>query len=240
MWCQGQSSDRPCPEDRSITVRQAYEKEKPYLLSLPDNPCSTDECVATKVAKTPYVRFDLNDYSVPHDYVRKPVTITANLKQVQITDGLKIIATHTRCFDKGKQIEEPEHIEALRQQKKQARKQSGQDRLIQALPDAEELLTLAALRGDHLGSITQTLLRYLDQYGRCACEKAIKEALDKGVPHTNAVRQSLQKQREEANQPPPLTVALPDKPKVRNLVVKPHSLNDYDLKPQEQDDDNDQ
>jgi hypothetical protein len=32
---------------------------------LPENPYPTDEQVAVKINKTPYARFDLNDYSVP-------------------------------------------------------------------------------------------------------------------------------------------------------------------------------
>jgi len=37
-WCRTQAADRPCPEDRSISVRQARALEQPLLLPLPDNP----------------------------------------------------------------------------------------------------------------------------------------------------------------------------------------------------------
>ncbi len=37
QWCQGQSADRLCPEDKTITVREAFEKERPKLLSLTPN-----------------------------------------------------------------------------------------------------------------------------------------------------------------------------------------------------------
>lgn len=228
QWCLGQSSDRPCPEDKTITVRKAYEKEKPYLLKLPDNPLDVDEKVEVSVAKTPYVRFDLNDYSVPHTHVRKTLTVMATLTQVRIIDGSDEVANHPRSFDKGQQIEKKEHIDALIQQKSKARKCRGQDRLIKAIPNAQQLLNDAALRGDNLGSITSTLLRYLDQYGQSELSIAIDEALNKGVPHPNAVRQTLQKRREERDQPPPLSIVLPHNEKARNLVVKPHTLNSYD------------
>ncbi len=228
QWCLGQSSDRICPEDRTLTVRAAYEKEKPYLLKLPDNPLPVDERVEVSVGKTPYVRFDLNDYSVPHTYVRKTLTVLATLTQVRILDGMDEIAVHPRSFDKKQQIEIKEHIDTLVQQKSKARKLRGQDRLIQTIPIAQQLLNDAALRGDNLGSITSTLLRYLDQYGVSELELAITEALNKGVPHPNAVRQTLQKRREERHEPPPMAIALPDNEKVRNLCVKPHALNQYD------------
>ena len=228
QWCLGQSSDRPCPEDKTITVAEAYKKEKPYLLKLPDNPLDVDEKIEVSVAKTPYVRFDLNDYSIPHKHVRKTLTVRATLEQVRIIDGSDEVAVHPRSFDKGQQIEKKEHIEALIQQKSKARKLRGQDRLIQAIPNAQQLLNDAAFRGDNLGSITSTLLRYLDQYGQSELSIAIDEALNKGVPHPNAVRQTLQKRREERDQPPPLPIALPDNEKARNLVVKPHTLTSYD------------
>ncbi|WP_197424397.1 hypothetical protein [Bradyrhizobium yuanmingense] len=37
-WCRGQAADRRCPEDRTMTVRQALTQEQPLLLPLPENP----------------------------------------------------------------------------------------------------------------------------------------------------------------------------------------------------------
>jgi hypothetical protein len=39
------------------------------LLRQPDNPYPVVERVSVKVGKTPYVRFDLNDYTVPHTHM---------------------------------------------------------------------------------------------------------------------------------------------------------------------------
>lgn len=227
-WCQGQSADRVCPEDNTQTVREAFAKEQPTLLALPEDRWPTDERVEVKVGKTPYVRFDKNDYSVPHTRVRQVLTVTATLKQVRILDAQDEIARHPRSFDQGQQIENPAHIEALIQQKNKARTHRGQDRLIHAVPGCRPLLNEAALRGDHLGSITSALLKLLDQYGADELEIAVQAALEKQVPHPNAVRQTLQKRREARLQPPPLAVPLPDDPRVRDLNVKPHALTAYD------------
>jgi len=61
----GAAADRCCPEDKTLTVREAFAQEQKHLLMLPDNPYPTDEQVAVKIGKTPYARFDLNDYSYP-------------------------------------------------------------------------------------------------------------------------------------------------------------------------------
>jgi transposase len=227
-WCQGQSADRLCPEDRTMTVRAAFEQEQSSLLKLPENRWPCDEREEVKVGKTPYVRFDKNDYSIPHTQVRKILTVTATLKQVRILDGQTEIASHTRSFDKGLQIENPQHLEALIQQKSKARQHRGQDRLIHAVPICRELLNEAALRGDKLGTITSTLLRLLDRYGAEELDIAVKEALEKQVPHPNAVRQTLQKRREEQCKEPPIAIPLPDDKRVKDLTVKTHALKGYD------------
>jgi transposase len=227
-WCLGPAGDRPCPEDRSLSVREAFEQERPRLLSLPDNPYPTDERVEVKIGKTPYARFDGNDYSVPHTHVRRVLTLVADPATVRVLDGSEVIARHGRSYDKAQQIEDPAHIEALTERKRQARHHRGQDRLAMAAPASKDLLCRAAERGDNLGSITSTLLRLLDHYGATELQVAIEEALQRGVPHPNAVRLALERRREQRDQPPPLKIDLPDTPKVRDLVVVPHALGDYD------------
>ncbi len=227
-WCWGPAADRPCPEDRSISVREAFEQERSQLLGLPDNRYHTDEREVASVGKTPYVRFDGNDYTVPHTHVRRTVTVVATPTEVRILDGTQVIACHVRSYDKGEQVEDPAHIAALTEVKRQARRHRGQDRLFQAAPNSRDLLTQAAKRGDNLGSITAALLRLLDHYGAVELEAAIAEALRRDVPHPNAVRLSLERRREQREQDPPLAVALPKDSRIRNLVVQPHKLDNYD------------
>lgn len=227
-WCRGQAADRPCPGQRTLTVGEAFAREREHLLALPGTPFPTDERCAVRIGKTPYARFDGNDYSVPHTCVRKTLTVMATPTQVRLLDGAEVVASHPRSYDKGQQIEEPAHIAALAARKRQARQHRGQDRLARAVPGSEALLIRAAGRGDNLGSITAALLRLLDRYGATELEAAIREALQRDVPHPNAVRLSLQRRRELRDQPPPLAIALPDKAQVRDLVVRPHPLEGYD------------
>ncbi len=240
-WCTGQAAERPCPEDRSVSVRQAFERERAQLLTLPDNPFPTDEREEVCVGKTPYVRFDRNDYSVPHTHVRRLLTVLASPTEVRVLDGAEVIARHARSYDKGAQIEDPAHIAALTARKRQARQHRATDRLVQAAPNSRELLTQAGARGENLGSITAALLRLLDHYGATELQAAIAEALTRDVPHPNAVRLTLQRRRDQSHQPPPLAVPLPQDKRVRDLVVRPHSLDGYDqLQPHQDNHDDDE
>jgi hypothetical protein len=65
------------------------------------------------VGKTPYVRFDLNDYSVPHDKVRRTLVVFADLDQIRIADGNENVATHQRCWDRAQQVEQTNRIRSV-------------------------------------------------------------------------------------------------------------------------------
>ncbi len=73
-------------------------QEAPHLLKLPDNPYPVVEQVAVTVGKTPYVRFDKNDYSVPHSHVRRSLTVLADPDRLRIVDGQEILASHLRSL----------------------------------------------------------------------------------------------------------------------------------------------
>lgn len=227
-WCNGLASSRPCPENKESSVNAVFLEEQPKLLKLPDNPYDFFEKEEVSIGKTPYARFDLNDYSVPHQFVRKILTVRATQTVVNIFTGAEKIAEHARCYDKGQQIEIESHIQELAERKKQASKHRGQDRLMQAIPISRILLMQAAERGYVLSQITKTLLTLLDLYGIYALTAAIAYALEKNVPHPNAVRLYLEKQREKNNLPPPLAIMLPDDKRVRDLSVRPHDLKSYD------------
>ena len=72
--------------------------------------CSSGSTVS--VGKTPYVRFDLNDYSIPHTHVRRVLTLLADPHEVRIVDGAEVLACHRRSYDKGAQIEDAAHVQS--------------------------------------------------------------------------------------------------------------------------------
>ena len=228
QWCDSIAVDRPWPNDHSISVGEAFERERGSLLALPDDRFPADERVEVRIAKTPFARFDLNDYSVPHTHVRRTLTVVATLKEVRILDGIDVVARHPRSFDKAARIENPEHIAALVAHKRHARHLRGQSRLTQAAPNSEYLLAETARRGGPMGTTVAALLRLLDAYGAAELEAAIDEALERGVPHPNAVRLSLTRRREQRDQPPPIPVDLPGDPRVRSIAVRHHDLGGYD------------
>ena len=167
LWCRERAMERRWPQDRRRTVREAYLEERSHLLPLPAEPFPCHEWIETAARRSPYVRFDANRYSIPHDRVGRALQIAAEVERVRIFDRHELIAAHRRSWDRGQRIEEPEHLVKLEKTKRQARRTRQQDRL-------------------------------------------------------------LDRRRQSRGQPPAIAVELPDDPKVRDLVVTPHPLADYD------------
>jgi len=91
-WCEQVSGERRCPQDNSLSVSQAFGQEQPALIALLENPFPTHESLAVRVGKTPYARYDLNDYTVPPAYVQRTLTLNATLEHMRILDADQVIA----------------------------------------------------------------------------------------------------------------------------------------------------
>jgi transposase len=228
QWCEDVAGGRQCAEDRQIKVREAYEQEKSSLLRLPDNPFSAYEIVVVSVGKTPYVRFDLNDYSVQHEYVQRKLTVLADSEWIRIVDGVTEVAKHKRCFEKRRQIESAEHVARLVEEKKKAKRGSGMSLLFGTAPSAKQMFNMAAERGYAIGSLTNKLLTLLDLYGAVEMEEAIKAVVKAGACHCSDVTQELERRRRKKGLLSPVAIQLPADQRLHDFVVLPHSLASYD------------
>jgi hypothetical protein len=156
------------------------------------------------------------------------LSVLADPHEVRIADGAQLLACHRRSYDKGAQVEDPAHVQALIDDKRAAHQHSANDRLAQAAPASQTLLMRAAERGANLGAITVALMRLLERYGAAALQDAILEALLRGVPHHNAVRLALERRRQQLGDAPPVTLVLPAHVRDRDAPVRPHALETYD------------
>ena len=85
-WCLNTVGEQPCPEDTTLTIAQAWSQEKTQLVPLPEDRFCAEERKPVRVGKQPYIRFDLNDYTVPHDRVRRTLVVLATHSTVRIVD----------------------------------------------------------------------------------------------------------------------------------------------------------
>jgi transposase len=227
-WRREVAYRRKCPADEQLTVSGALDKERAVLLPLPAHPVNTDDVRATVARKQPYVIYDTNRYSIPHQLVGVPVTISATDERLRVLHGDQVVADHRRSWERKQVVENPAHIEGLLARKRKAYAVSGRGRLLDAVPQAEALYAALAQRDERMSSQTHALLLLLDRYGPHALGEAIQTALEHGTPLAASVEHLLAQKRRQAGQLPPLPVRLPDRPGVNDLRTQNHKLEGYD------------
>jgi transposase len=227
-WIAETAHARKVPGDDSLVVRDALGQERPLLLPLPEHPFDCDLVRIVHSGKTPYVRFDGNDYSIPHTLIRKPLTLVASNETVRLLDGEKEVARHSRTFGRQQLVEDESHIAELARHKRAAAELRGRDRLRSACPNTEAFLEALVVQGFHLGGQTTRLLKLLDRFGKDALDAALGEALSLGAIRAESVAHLLDRARQEQGSLPPIDPILPDDPRVHDARVTPHSLSDYD------------
>ena len=219
-WRNQVAHQRPWPGDDSRTVAQVLEEEKPRLLPLPAHPFSCDLTTTVRADKTLYVRFDLNDYSVPPQALGRTLTLVASPTRVRLLDGATEIASHPRSYDRHELVDEPAHHQALLEQKRKA-----------------AFLQAAFERGESTARLTVQLLRLLDDYGPAELSATLREALDRHTPRLSSVAFILARRHRQRRQRAPLPVNLSRRPDLENLTVSNPSLEAYDELTQDPDED---
>ena len=227
-WCRREALNRPWPGGDHRTVAEAFAEEKPRLLPLPVHRFDTNLLLPVRSGKTIYIRFDLNDYSIPPAAVGRPLMLSASESTVRILDGTREIARHRRSYDRRQQVLDPAHQEELLKEKRKAFGSTRGGRLAQAVPESEALLDAAFARGESAGSQTSQLLNLLDLYGVRELRAAICEALERKTPRASSVAFILNQRRRFNKRRTLPPVDLSRHPELEDLSVTPHALETYD------------
>ncbi len=227
-WRDQVAQQRRWPGDDSRTVDQAFSEERSRLLPHPVHSFPTDLIVPVRSGKTIYVRFDLNDYSIPPEAVGRQLSSAASDTQVRVLDGATEVARHQRTYDRHQLVLDPDHQQALLKAKRKAFDSTPGGRLTAAVPECDTLLDRAFAQGESAGSQTAQLMKLLDLYGDAAFRRAIREALERNTPRASSVAFLLRKQQRTAAAPAPLLVDLSRHPEAQAIDVQPHDLETYD------------
>ena len=229
-WCLEIAKERKVPDAQETTCEAAFLEELSKMIELPGDDFPVEERIDVRVGKTPYVRFDKNDYSVPHTHVQRVLTVIATDDRVRVVDPevpAEVLAEHARTFDRDQRVESTEHLRALVEQKRRAHQSRGFDRLFGVVPSSRALMEHIAERGGNLGAATSGLLQMLDRVGAEMLERAVAEVVAHDQMNLRAIHHVLDRLRHQAGQPLPLSV--PVTTDVRAAVqVRPHALSTYD------------
>ena len=188
---------------RGQTVAEAWEEERSHLLPLPVRPWPCCLTRPAKVTLSSTVSFDGNRYSVPVAYAGRNVLVRAYVDRVEIACRDRVVASHPRCYQRGRDILDPYHYVPVLLRKPRAFHQA---RAVRGYPWPESFRrALAFLEERHPdGRGVKEFLRVLslkDQVGEHRLTEALELALQYRCVSVDAVRHLLH-QMENTWQPP--------------------------------------
>ncbi|BBH54682.1 IS21 family transposase [Fluviispira sanaruensis] len=226
-WCLHESPQRKWQTDNRIKIFEAFEEEKTKLIPLPKNPYFSYDRRVISIGKTPYGRYDLNDYSVPAKYVMRKLELCASENSVEIFDGINKVAEHLRSYSKQEVIENSDHISDILKHKKRAIKGSALHRITTLVPDAEYFIEILVNRGENTGGIIASLTKILNIYGKELLTEAIQEVIVHECPRLKNLYFSLNRLEAQSSQKNTPYAEI-DSGKYSNLVVNHHEPSHYD------------
>ncbi|MEO6324979.1 MAG: hypothetical protein ABIT01_04745 [Thermoanaerobaculia bacterium] len=178
--------------------------------------------------KTPYIRFDLNDYSIPPEAVGRELTLVASGTTIRLLSGATEIARHHRSWDRHARVEDPAHIQALIKDRKKAGGMTRLHALLAAVPSAEAFLQAAVARGENDRSQASKLVQLAADYGTELLERAVADALSRGTVNAASVTFLVQKLLRSRKKRPALPVTISSRPELVELSLAPRHARSYD------------
>jgi transposase len=215
------ATTRERPADRLLV-------ERPRLRPLPERSFDTDLLLPLVVSKEARVLLDTNSYSVPHEYVGKTVMLRASSDTVSVHCDGKEVATHARCWDRRRAIEEPAHIAALLERRPAANQPKRRERLASLSPACRVYLQEIARRRIGLEHEVRKLLRLVDLYGETDVRDGMAQALANksfGARYVRALVDQARFKRGLGEPPEPIITG---NAAADSVDVEPHAMESYD------------
>ena len=178
----------------------------------------------SRSGKTPYIRFDRNDYSIPHTLVQKPLTLVASESAVRVLDGDRDVARHaallrSRSSNRGRAAtSRPRGSEAPRARAPRAQPTRSVCAQRAGVPRRGRAARRPSRRHHHPPA------PLLDQYGAAELDAAIADALGRGAFAAQSVAHVLDQRRRAAERRHLSSSVAPRRPARARLPVTPHSL----------------
>ena len=198
------------PEDKSKTVWEAFEAERPSLVGY-RGPFDGFHATPASVSKTCLVRFDTNKYSVSARAVGRPVEVQAYADRIVIKQDGEIVGEHRRRFGRGHTIYNPRHYVPVLVRKPGALR-NGAPFKDWTLPGAlGRVQAKLASVSDGDRQMVDLLAAVLSD-GLPAVDAACAEALSQGAFSSDVILNILTRRREPE---PPRTIMTPDALRLR-------------------------
>lgn len=157
---------------------ELFQAEKPTLRPLPSRPYDVGILRPVRASRQFRVTVDTNTYSVPAAYAGAALLLKLYPDCLCLYHQDKLIARHVRCYDRQRDFEDPDHPQALLQQRRRAKDQKLLQRLLSLTPKAHAFYQgLTERRLNVLHHIRQ-IVALSEIHGQDKTARAIEDALE--------------------------------------------------------------
>ena len=204
------------PKDRSTRFK---------LRPLPPLVTEPLESSTLLVHKDFSVKFDGNSYTVPPGLVGKKLTLKADQHTVWIYHREKKVSSHSRCWERKRRIENPDHTEQVKRLRRRQWETKelavfaslGEEfrEILEGLPNSNQPIKKQVIR----------LLLLKDQYGLKSLSWGVLKALQHKAYGADYVENILYQEMTPINHHPPVKLK---QEALNRIRLSEPSLNDYD------------
>jgi len=153
-------------------------KEKPALQPMTiSQPYDIGTVLPVRATSRFRVSFDANRYSVPAEYASTALTLKVYPDRLCIYHQNRLIARHPRCYDRHRDIEDPDHPKALLAQRRHAREQKLLGRFLALTSKAEAYYQALVQKQLNPGHHVRKIVALSEIHGVDAVARAMEDAL---------------------------------------------------------------
>ncbi len=154
-----------------------FAEEQPCLqIAAPGQPYDIGAVLPVRASNRFRVTHETNRYSVPAEYASTALTLKVYPDRLCIYHQDKLIARHVRCYDRHRDIEDPDHPKALLEQRRNAREQKLIGRFLTLSPKAEAYYQALAQKRLNPRHHVQKIVALSEIYGVERVARAMEDA----------------------------------------------------------------
>lgn len=202
-WLETTANVRIHGETRQRPV-DMFPAEFSCLLPLPIYPYDTATVHQVRASKQFRVTLDSNRYTVPARYAGIRLTLKAFTDRVCIYHEGKLVARHTRSYDRHRDIEDPDHSRALLVWKRKARDQKTVMRFLNLSSSSERYYTGLKERKLNLMHHIRQIVALSEIYDPDLVARAIEDACSFAAFSCEYIANLLEQRKRVLKDPGPL------------------------------------
>lgn len=174
-WLENIANARIHGETKKIPAEQLHQ-DLPHLQALAIQPYDIGTVSQVRASSQFRVALETNRYSVPAEYAGASLTMKTYPDRICLYHEAKLLARHIRCYDRNRDIENPDHPKALLSKRRKAKTQMIYKRFLTLSPRAQEYYEALAEKRFNPAVHVHRIVALSEIYSKEAVERAMDDA----------------------------------------------------------------